>query len=119
MLLLEEYSKVTFMLSDEQLEKLYYKKGSGIHGSGLFARGDFKEGDYMGEYDGPDVSENGSHVLWVEDHDEKWKARDGENLLRYLNHSSAPLAEFIGFELYAVRDIGIDEEITIDYGEAP
>jgi len=43
----------------------------------------------------------------------------GKNLLRYLNHSSKPHAEFIGFELFAIRDINLDEEITIDYGEAP
>lgn len=72
----------------------------------------------MGEYDGPDVDENGSHVLWVEDGDE-WFARDGKNLLRYLNHSANPHAEFRGFELYAIRDIEPDEEITIDYGEHP
>ena len=107
------------MLSDEQLDQLYYIKDSGIHGFGLFARSKFKQGDYMGEYDGPDVSENGSHVLWVEEGEEVWLARDGKNLLRYLNHSSKPHAEFIGFELFAIRDIDLDEEITIDYGEAP
>ena len=107
------------MLSDEQLDQLYYIKDSGIHGFGLFARSKFKQGDYMGEYDGPDVSENGSHVLWVEESEEVWLARDGKNLLRYLNHSSKPHAEFIGFELFAIRDIDLDEEITIDYGEAP
>jgi SET domain-containing protein len=107
------------MLSDEQLDQLYYIKDSGIHGFGLFARSKFKQGDYMGEYDGPEVSENGSHVLWVEEGEEVWLARDGKNLLRYLNHSSKPHAEFIGFELFAIRDIDLDEEITIDYGEAP
>ena len=105
------------MLSDEQLHQLYYRKKSTIHGSGLFARSDFRKGDYMGEYDGPVVSENGSHVLWTEDHDDVWVGRDGKNLLRYINHSSEPHAEFAGFELYAVRDICSDEEITIDYGD--
>ena len=42
-----------------------------------------------------------------------------QNLLRYLNHSADPHAEFVGFELFAVRDIRPDEEITIDYGEEP
>lgn len=107
------------MLSDEKLDQLYYKKESGIHGCGLYARSKFKQGDYMGEYDGPDVSENGSHVLWVEEGEDVWLARDGKNLLRYLNHSSKPHAEFIGFELFAICDINLDEEITIDYGEAP
>lgn len=107
------------MLSDEQLLQLFYTKESGIHGNGLFARNEIKEGDYMGEYDGPMVNENGAHVLWVEKYDEVWVGRDGKNLLRYLNHSSDPHAEFIGFELYALRDISPDEEITIDYGEEP
>ncbi len=107
------------MLSDEQLHQLFYKKVSSIHGSGLYARDKFRQGDYMGEYDGPVVSENGSHVLWVEKYDDVWVGRDGKNLLRYINHSSEPHAEFVGFELYAVRGIKIDEEITIDYGEAP
>lgn len=105
------------MLSDEELDKLYYKKKSPIHGYGLYARKKIKKGAYMGEYDGPTVKKNGMHVLWVEDVDDKWVGRDGKNLLRYLNHSSKPDAEFIGFELFAVRDIKPDEEITIDYGD--
>ena len=107
------------MLSEEQLHQLYYAKESGIHGKGLYARDMFKQGDYMGEYDGPIVSENGSHVLWVEKYDDVWVGRDGQNLLRYINHSATPHAEFIDFKLYALRDINPDDEITIDYGEEP
>ena len=107
------------MLSDEQLHQLYYKKQSGIHGDGLFSREKFKEGDYMGEYDGPMVIENDSHVLWVEKYDAVWVGRDGQNLLRYINHSTKPFAEFVGFELFALCDINPDDEITIDYGEEP
>ena len=107
------------MLSDEELHQLFYIKESEIHGTGLFARDRIKEGEYMGEYDGPVVSENGSHVLWVEKYDDVWVGRDGKNLLRYLNHSKKPHAEFVGFELYAICDIDADEEITIDYGEEP
>lgn len=107
------------MLTNEQLHQLYYKKESSIHGEGLFSRGAIAQGDYMGEYDGPMVDDNGSHVLWVEDDDDVWVGRDGKNLLRFLNHSKSPHAEFIGFELFAVRNINPDEEITIDYGEEP
>ena len=107
------------MLSDEELHQLYYKKESGIHGEGLFSREGVRKGDYMGEYDGPTVIDNGSHVLWIETDDEDWVGRDGRNLLRYLNHSNKPHAEFIEFELYALCDISPDEEITIDYGEEP
>lgn len=107
------------MLSEEKLHQLFYKKKSSIHGDGLFAREKISKGKYMGEYDGPVVSDNGSHVLWVEKYDEVWVGRDGKNLLRYLNHNADPLAEFVDFKLYAVRDIHPDEEITIDYGEEP
>lgn len=107
------------MLSDKELDELFYTKESSIHGNGLFAKNKIKEGSYMGEYDGPTVRKNGSHVLWVEDDDDKWIGRDGQNLLRYLNHSREPQAEFEGFKLYAIRDIYPDEEITIDYGEDP
>ena len=105
------------MLSDEDLQKLFYSKESSIHGMGLFAHSNFKQGDYMGEYDGPIVKQDGTHVLWVEEYDDVWMGRDGKNMLRYLNHSKQPHAEFIGFELYALVDIKEDEEITIDYGE--
>lgn len=107
------------MLTEEQLDKLFYKKQSSIHGAGLFSRGEIKQGDYMGEYDGSVVSDNGDHVLWVEKYDDVWVGRDGKNLLRYINHSGKPQAEFVDFELYAMRDIHADEEITIDYGEEP
>jgi len=107
------------MLSDEQLHELFYLQESGIHGTGLYARTKISQGEYLGEYDGPIVSENSAHVLWVEKYDDVWVGRDGKNLLRYLNHSKDPHAEFVGFELYAIRDIDPDEEITIDYGEEP
>lgn len=107
------------MKSDKELDKFFYAKESGIHGKGLFAKKKIKKGTYMGEYDGPTVKDNGMHVLWVEEDDETWTGRDGKNLLRYLNHSTDPQAEFIGFELFALRDIHADEEITIDYGEEP
>nr|WP_242470281.1 SET domain-containing protein [Allochromatium vinosum] len=37
-------------------------------------------------------------------------------MLRWLNHSDDPNAEFDGFELYARRTIAVGSEITIDYG---
>ncbi len=107
------------MKSDKELHELFYTKKSGIHGKGLYSRKRIKKGEYMGEYDGPVVSENGMYVLWVEKYDDVWVGRDGKNLLRYLNHSQTPQAEFVDFELYALCDIGSDEEVTIDYGEEP
>lgn len=96
---------------------LSYRWGpSSIHGFGVFARQNIAKGELIGEYLGPETEDNDIHVLWVEDGDELY-ARDGENGLRYLNHSRQPNAEFDGFELYALRRIKIGEEITFNYGD--
>lgn len=105
------------MLDNKKLARFFYVAASDIHGEGLFARRKIGEGSYIGTYDGPEVTENGDHVLWAQDGDEEWIGRDGQNMLRYLNHSKSPHAEFEGFDLYAIRDISPDEEITIDYGD--
>lgn len=100
-----------------------YKKtfinDSTIHGKGLFASEDIGKNTYLGEYEGPVVDENGMHVLWVEDEKDIWIGRDGQNQLRYLNHSCEPNCEFDGFDLYAIRDIRKHEELTFDYGYDP
>jgi len=114
----EGYSELD-IVENEELQQFYYVKESGIHGEGLYARVDIAKGEYMGTYDGPEVNDNGMHVLWTEEEDGTPVARDGQNLLRYLNHSAKPLAEFEGFDLYALRNIEKDIEITIDYGEDP
>lgn len=104
---------------NRELENLYYAEESVIHGKGLFARVEIAAGEYMGTYDGPEVVENGSHVLWVENEGDKWVGRDGVNLLRFINHANDPSAEFYGFDLYALRHINVGEEVTINYGEEP
>lgn len=113
---LEVVDEVT---ENEILEQYYYVKDSGIHGMGLYARVDIPKGEYMGTYDGPEVDDNGMHVLWVEEEDGIEVGRDGQNMLRYLNHSAKPHAEFEGFDLYARKKIKKDTEITIDYGSDP
>jgi uncharacterized protein len=107
------------MIDDKELKQFYFVDKSGIHGRGLFARVAIEQGEYMGTYHGPEVEENGMHVLWVEGDDGEWRGRDGKNLLRYLNHSRTPHAEFDGFDLYAAQTIAAGTEITIDYGEEP
>ncbi|HBS27206.1 MAG TPA: SET domain-containing protein-lysine N-methyltransferase [Gammaproteobacteria bacterium] len=105
------------MKTTAELKKLFIVKNSSIHGKGLYARKSIKTGAYLGTYNGPETEDNGMHVLWVEEEDDYWIGRDGKNLLRYLNHSEDPCAEFDGFDLYAIRKIQPKEELTIHYGE--
>jgi len=94
-----------------------YVAGSPIHGRGLFARHDIQCDDYIGTYEGPTTQENGMHVLWLWNEESKrWEGIDGNNEMRFLNHSSRPNADWWGTDLYATRDIAADEEITFDYG---
>ncbi len=97
----------------------FYVEDSAIHGKGLFAKRPIKSGTYLGCYEGPVTTENDTHVLWAQMEDDRWVGRDGRNVLRYLNHSKKPSAEFEGFDLYAVKDILPNQEVTIDYGEEP
>ena len=99
--------------------KLFYVEDSPIHGKGLFALSDIKKGTYLGEYLGPETTDNGMHVLWTEDEDGEWLGRDGKNALRYLNHNTKPCAEFDEYELFSLKKIKANQEITIDYGEEP
>ena len=92
------------------------KAPSPIHGFGCFARIRFEAGDRIGSYEGREVQEDGTYVLWVYDAEgQALTARDGCNLLRWLNHSTDPNAEFDAFELYARGRIEPGDEITIDY----
>lgn len=100
--------------ADHRTRRLVYVAASPIHGRGLFARERLPRGVFVGTYLGPWAQRNGSHVLWVADGDD-WIGRRGFNCLRYVNHSPRPNAEFDGFDLYALRAIAPDEEITIDY----
>lgn len=87
-----------------------------IHGKGLFASRHIKSGELIGFYDGEPVSEDGMHVLWVEEDDGEWTGYEGSNHMRYMNHSDEPNAEMDGLQCYATQPIAAGEEITIDYG---
>lgn len=109
-------------MPDYDTNPLCFVAGSTVHGRGLFARDDIPAGTWIGHYDGPQTLENGMHVLWVEsgqhdDGQEEWLGYDGNNELRFLNHSTQPNGEMDGLDLYAISEIGMGEEITIDYGE--
>jgi SET domain-containing protein len=90
---------------------------SPVHGLGLFATQRIAKGEMIGRYEGPTVDHVGDHVLWVYDEDTgREYGIDGQNELRYVNHSRKPNASFYGDELEALRAIRPGEEITHDYG---
>lgn len=90
-------------------------KDSEIHGRGLFAGVDFYKDEYIASYKGPRTRRDGPYVLWLEDGENV--GIDGQNALRYVNHSETPNAIFYGEELFALRKISPGEEITFHYGE--
>jgi SET domain-containing protein len=90
---------------------------SPIHGKGLFATGPIAANTLLGVYEGEPATENSIYVLWVEYDDGEIVGIDGTNALRFVNHSRTPNAEFWGDQLFALRDIEPDSEITFDYGE--
>jgi len=101
------------------LREHVYSAKSPLHGTGLFAARKIKKGEYIGSYDGPKARKNGMYVLWVyEDETAEPYGISGKNLLRYLNHSKKPNAEFDGADLYALKSIKADVEITFDYVES-
>ncbi len=96
---------------------LAYVASSPIHGRGLFARRRIARDQFIGSYEGPATQRNGMHVLWVWNEErQRWEGINGNNEMRFLNHSSTPNAEWWGTDLYAIRPIARDEEITFDYG---
>ena len=109
----------TVRTTDQQLGDLVYVSDSAIHGMGLFAARDIDRDEYIGTFSGPEADGDGAHVLWVYDPNDPDNivGRVGINLLRFLNHATPCNAYFEDFDLYAVRAIARDEEITIDYGD--
>lgn len=105
---------------NRELRQWIYTARSPRHGMGVFAARDIKKGDYIGSYHGPRASRNGTYVLWVYDphnHDDCYGI-SGRNLLRFLNHDrDEPNTEFEEADLYALRDIAVDEELCFNYGE--
>lgn len=90
---------------------------SPIHGRGCFATRPIAAEEFIGEYTGLATAADGTYVLWVEGDDGDFHGIDGDGVLRWLNHSSRPNAEFDGPRLFALRDIAPDEELTFHYGD--
>jgi SET domain-containing protein len=88
-----------------------------IDGLGVFAREAILRGDKIGTYTGIEVDEDGKYVLWIMDLDGREIGVDGNNDLRFLNHSQEPNAEFDGEELFAIDHIPAGTEVTFHYGE--
>jgi len=93
-------------------------RASPVHGRGLFARQRLRRGQFIGTFTGRETTENGTHVLWVEGEDGRELGLEGDNDLRFLNHSKRPNADFDGPDLYALCNIQPGAELFIDYGEA-
>lgn len=92
-------------------------ENSPIHGRGVFAQKDLPAFSFIGRYEGPMTDEDGMHVLWLYDEQQdEWVGIDGQNEMRFLNHSDDPNAEWSDLDLYATRWISAGEEITFDYG---
>ncbi|MEE4216761.1 MAG: SET domain-containing protein [Xanthomonadales bacterium] len=104
------------MPEDSHNERVYVDR-SPIHGKGLFAASTLPVGQLIGVYDGPQVEDDDTHVLWVEDESGGgWTGYDGRNEMRFMNHSAQPNAEMDGLHCYAREEIPAGTEITIDYG---
>ena len=104
-------------MNDYQDNELVYVARSQVHGHGLFASRGLIAGQLIGVYEGPVVEEDGAHVLWIEDDiEDTWTGYDGENEMRFMNHSATPNAEMDGLNCYALQEISSGSEITIDYG---
>ena len=113
-------------------------RGSVIHGQGVYCIDPIEKEQYFIEYVGNRVSKeesekralkqfeehekSGSAAVYIFNLTKKWDL-DGNvewNPARLINHSCNPNSEAIqdGKRIFiqALRDIGVDEEITFDYG---
>lgn len=90
---------------------------SPIHGRGVFACKRIRKNAYIGTFEGEVTTRNGPHVLWTQLDDGNHLGIRGTGMLRFLNHSNDPNAEFQGADLYALRNIQPGEEVTLHYGD--
>lgn len=97
------------------LKQLTEVKNSKLHGSGLFSKKDIKKDTVIGTLQGATVTEDGPHVLWMNDGQDKFKV---ENQLKYINHSKQPnVAYYDDFTVVALCDITAGVELLHNYGE--
>ena len=89
-----------------------YVAPSLIHGLGLFAAEKIDCDQVIGWLQGRPCDQDGSHVLWISEHDAIEVLCD----LRFINHSDKPNACYYDdLSVVALRDIAPGEEITHNY----
>lgn len=96
---------------------------SPIHGFGIFTKHALKKGSFISELRGSRVhyasavkGQSNRYDNWIGIGKDTWI--DPVDEFQYLNHSCTPNAGLSGtrkLKMYALRDIGANEEITIDY----
>ena len=96
---------------------------SSIHGHGVFTRQPLKKGEYIAELRGSKVryeptiyGQSNRYGDWIGIGKDTWI--DPIDEFQYLNHSCNPSAGLKGsrkLRLYAMRDLAVGDEITIDY----
>ena len=95
-------------------------------GNGLFAARTFAKGEFVVEYTGariptPHADMLSSRYLFEIDHAWTVDASGEENIGRFVNHSCEPNCEATiqsgRIFFYAMCDIEVGEELTLDYGD--
>lgn len=112
----------------ENLDPRFEKRPSRIHGKGCFTRHNYRKGDFICKYEGERIkrkeAQRRERELKVNRicHVNNLFAIDGSvggNGTHYVNHSCEPNCriQFTGEEIliYALRNIKIGEELTVDY----
>ncbi len=100
---------------NESFTLLTEVKTSLLHGKGLFSKLAIKKDTIIGTLQGVAVTEDGPHVLWMNDGQDKFKV---QNQLKYINHSKQPnVAYYDDFTVVALSDIPIGQELLHNYGD--
>lgn len=98
--------------------KTLYVKKSRVHGLGLFTKDAIKKGTVLGHLTGKIVSDNHSHVLWIQDEQGQWQGFEVQCDFKYINHSPHPnVAYYDDLTVVALKDIQAGEELLHDYGD--
>ena len=101
-------------------QKIIIKKSS-IEGKGVFASGNFKINERILTITGPTITYKVPPNWWIGSDwlnvgRNRWKIADSDNPWIFLNHSCRPNAILNNARrVVAIRPIGIDDEVTIDY----